>query len=761
MKLAIVENYKKNKMKHGGSAEDFRVDGYMTLTNSGGIEIELDNRGDGLRYRFNNNGTYTEPEETFIGFDDEGEAMFMDGDTVYHLSQFMRAYAKGCMMEEGGSADEYGKGGNITAVEKRVTEVNELIEMGKKNNVSVTDTGNTWQSPMKYKPFIYKNGVLYEEYDELDLYLYAKTGERKWRIEKNKYTKVGDGVDTQKQVLSHVFKMYRKELKYYADYDYYMLSSKSKMMSGGMLENKIDNLYKKSKFINDDFNWKLKLLEMLQDNSLEAYDIYQTLSEEEKEQVLHEQYEVDTDMGSDGDGKIETTKQNIRILLRGAKNGKKYAKGSTVEGGGRIYFVVAELKGENGQYAFNNTFYETEQEAINVMNNIIESKSIISKNLPNYVLFDTIKVISEPSYFRILYADGGGVRKEMENQKNIKIKQAIKDIVTYSTLPPQIDYVRPYLIKYHKAEEYLRSLPYGEKYIDIANKQIDAYYSETGAGQYDSLFAKGGGVNDIKYAKLKSFIENKKYKEAVDYYLYHANITSDFVGSDVWAKLKKENNFKEFEKSYNNDDRVGMHHDSYAKGGGVDDIKSIAKQLKFPPATRSSSDSIMWNKKGGHAGDKVVYRVMENAEKLGWTRTFKQSTHPAYDIVSNQNVLFDPTGKYKIKGYQRYGNTSYDNWYQLDLTAVINTDDQEAKGEINSFKEKMKSYKKGGPTKAQSKKVGKVMHEWKAGKLHSGSKKGPIVKDQKQAVAIALSEAGISKKETGGELTGWKHKRKK
>ncbi len=38
-------------------------------------------------------------------------------------------------------------------------------------------------------------------------------------------------------------------------------------------------------------------------------------------------------------------------------------------------------------------------------------------------------------------------------------------------------------------------------------------------------------------------------------------------------------------------------------------------------------------------------------------------------------------------------------------------------------------------------KVEKVMHEYKEGELHSGSKKGPVVKNPKQAVAIALSEA--------------------
>ncbi len=39
------------------------------------------------------------------------------------------------------------------------------------------------------------------------------------------------------------------------------------------------------------------------------------------------------------------------------------------------------------------------------------------------------------------------------------------------------------------------------------------------------------------------------------------------------------------------------------------------------------------------------------------------------------------------------------------------------------------------------KKISRVMTEFKEDKLHSGSKSGPVVKDSRQAKAIALSEA--------------------
>lgn len=52
-----------------------------------------------------------------------------------------------------------------------------------------------------------------------------------------------------------------------------------------------------------------------------------------------------------------------------------------------------------------------------------------------------------------------------------------------------------------------------------------------------------------------------------------------------------------------------------------------------------------------------------------------------------------------------------------------------------AMKRKLKSMTK------KENKIKKVMHEYKEGELHSGSKKGPKVASEKQALAIALSES--------------------
>jgi hypothetical protein len=70
------------------------------------------------------------------------------------------------------------------------------------------------------------------------------------------------------------------------------------------------------------------------------------------------------------------------------------------------------------------------------------------------------------------------------------------------------------------------------------------------------------------------------------------------------------------------------------------------------------------------------------------------------------------------------------------------------------------TFAKGGKVSKGEKKIGKVMGEFKRGELHSGSKKGPVVTNPKQAKAIALSEARAAgakvpkKRAMGGRACG-------
>jgi len=96
-----------------------------------------------------------------------------------------------------------------------------------------------------------------------------------------------------------------------------------------------------------------------------------------------------------------------------------------------------------------------------------------------------------------------------------------------------------------------------------------------------------------------------------------------------------------------------------------------------------------------------------------------------------------------------------ENLIEIKNKRVLTMDDYNYIAHIKKHTEKMKQ---GGTTQAQREKIAKVMNEYKSGNLHSGSKRGPIVTNRDQAIAIALSEANASKYAPGGGLDDWQNK---
>lgn len=106
-------------------------------------------------------------------------------------------------------------------------------------------------------------------------------------------------------------------------------------------------------------------------------------------------------------------------------------------------------------------------------------------------------------------------------------------------------------------------------------------------------------------------------------------------------------------------------------------LQQVAKSIKFPSgsARKEYGGSIHWSKRGGHAGDKIVQAVLYNAKKSGWkVETDKQTNNATGDVVTNIDALVDPTGRYKLTGYSKYGVTSSDNWYDLKLSQTKQTE---------------------------------------------------------------------------------------
>lgn len=192
----------------------------------------------------------------------------------------------------------------------------------------------------------------------------------------------------------------------------------------------------------------------------------------------------------------------------------------------------------------------------------------------------------------------------------------------------------------------------------------------------------------------------------------------------------------------------------YAKGGRVPGYDMDRLPAKNPPGRKmdlARSKPEKGANEGYAKGGKV--KKVQRYAKAGVVSPSKSPAPPSRTPGIAVPVLPNPPGRKGVPYVDAITISGKPNLRFKDPRSgkpYYKIVDQAGRDVSEEYRDQL-GYAKGG-------KVAKVMREYKEGKLHSGSKKGPMVKNRKQAVAIALSEArkagaNIPKKAKGGTMT--------
>ena len=177
-----------------------------------------------------------------------------------------------------------------------------------------------------------------------------------------------------------------------------------------------------------------------------------------------------------------------------------------------------------------------------------------------------------------------------------------------------------------------------------------------------------------------------------------------------------------FERENDTEDSLEIQSNLRAKYGSILIQNSAWKRLSSGKSVKAKTS------RGDLIGTLTRVDDVKNSDK------YIQGDYNQYDEE------YDESPDYKIvEGFDFFRNKSlYQVTDGFDYVGQWHVNKSDAEKELSDLKSE---FRKGGTlTSAQQNKFDKVMHEWKAGELHSG-KNGPIVTNQDQAIAIAYSAA--------------------
>ncbi len=97
------------------------------------------------------------------------------------------------------------------------------------------------------------------------------------------------------------------------------------------------------------------------------------------------------------------------------------------------------------------------------------------------------------------------------------------------------------------------------------------------------------------------------------------------------------------------------------------DDKKILKTKYSIPLQIINSRGFSWNKRGGHAGSKLISKMRSDLKSAGWKKLDSKSTTSQNDNVSNIDAVISPDEKYIIEFYERYGSLVSENYFAAIL----------------------------------------------------------------------------------------------
>jgi GNAT superfamily N-acetyltransferase len=450
-------------------------------------------------------------------------------------------------------------------------------------------------------------------------------------------------VEVNAYVVNDMLFQYFKSIKFNISIDdgqkyaWKTIRKKKKYAKGGgvgNIESEINELYSKFNFINDDFNWKMKLLEMLQDRSIEAYNIYQSLSEIQKEEVLQELFELDNDMGSYGDGELSTSKENLDILLEDAKNGNKLpysngggigkamenlhskaSKGTTERGKNKFKFPVElyAISVPEYEYKFNGS-------AIGKYIDTGVNNPNTGKNMVYYVLqiapkdelielrplgyrsgiSTKFEYVKDFGYTELVndkdkYANGGGVGESIIVKPIYSSQSDKTNRLEYNEL---IEYLDNFCFVYEKINWSLNDMELPYVKINTGNRKCESsitfadlklWLSLKGWDwSYSDEYDNGGGVGEYR---VKAYTFNDDISPSFEGRVFAKN---DTEAENKIGELFSKNDFYQIIKVYRGDvsmtfEKGKLKWDKYSNGGGVGCADTCEDKLSIPSKTFSKS----------------------------------------------------------------------------------------------------------------------------------------------------------------------------